>query len=461
MLLYKIYLYIIYVELGNSVMKRFFIMIFLLCIVLSGCSKPTMEISSLIHPPKMSQSNTKLQNAINDFSSKNKKFLYPIKDNTSPAYKLDVNNDGRSEAFIFYTSSDDNLTHILVLSPTDNDYNSDKAEWIKYAEITNEGYDIDFIAFENISQNESLDLIIGWKLYNNDTKGLSVYSYNQKYKEIYSDAYNNISINDINSDRVMEIFTLSKNNSTAKIIGKKGNGINEIHKLNTDMYTNGRTYISFDEMNDNTSAIIIDYDMPSEGVKTKIFTFDITSSTLSEEESDSVFLSKDLSLYSTDIDKDNRTEIFYNYTIPYTTSESNSNDSPCFAAAFEFVKEAGLRLDFHCIINNKDGYVLKVPDTLSDKLDYSYDPNTNSIDFYNNASVLSYSYTISPKLFTIRTFTKEQWDNDHGNYKLIATSRNFSKCYGVYIYEEQRIILSDFGIDNEDLIKQYFLLKNN
>lgn len=461
MLLYKIYLYIIYVEIGNSVMKRFFTIIFLLCIVLSGCSKPTMDISTLIHPPKMSQSNTKLQNAVNEFSPKNKKFLYPIKDNTSPAYKLDVNNDGRSEAFVFYTSSDDNLTHILVLSPTDNDYNSDESEWIKYAEITNEGYDIDFIAFENISQNGFLDLIIGWKLYNNDTKGLSVYSYNQKYKEIYSESYNNISINDITGDGTMEIFTLSKNNSVAKIIGKKDDEIKEIHKLNTDIYTNGHTYITFDEMSDKTSAVIVDYDMPSQGVKTKIFTFDITSSSLSEKETNSIFLSKNLPLYSSDIDKDNRTEIFYDYTIPYATAEIKSNDAPCFAAAFEFVKETGLRLDFHCIINNKDGYVLKVPDTLSDKLDYSYDPDTNSIDFYNNASVLSYSYTISPKLFTIRTFTKEQWDNDHGNYKLITTSHNFSKCYGIYIYEEQRIILSDFGIDNEELIRQYFLLKNN
>lgn len=438
-------------------MKKFLALMCILCLLLTGCRKPTMDISSLLHPPKLNKENTKLLDSINKFTPKNKKFLYPIKNDVSTAYKYDVNNDGKSEAFVFYTSNNDMITHVLVLSPTESDYNSEESEWTKYAEITKEGCDIDFVAFENIFSPDYLDLVIGWKLYNNnETKGLSIYSQKDNFKEIFTDAYNNVAIKDITGDKLKEIFTLSIDNSVAKIIGKKNNTVKEFHRLPLNIKTKDATYINFSTEKDNNCAIIVDYIMPENKLTTKIFTFDASSNTLCEEEKDSSFLSSDIPIKSYDIDKDGRVEIFFNYKIPYASAETSEPNSPCFAAVFEFTKEKGLQLDYHCIINEQDGYAFQIPEELSDKLSFLYDASSHSLDVYYNSTVLNKV----PKLFTVRTFSKSQWDKDHKSYTLIATSLNFSKCYGAYIYDENRTEMENYGIKEENLVR-YFMLINN
>lgn len=438
-------------------MKRFLALMCIFCLLLSGCRKPTMDISSLLHPPKLNKENTTLLDAINKFTPKNKKFLYPIENNVSMAYRCDIDNDGKSEAFVFYTSTNDMITHVLILSPTQSDYNSDESEWIKYADITKEGCDIDFVAFENILSTDSIDLVIGWKLYNNnETKGLSVYSQKEDFKEVFTDAYNNVAIKDISGDKLKEIFTLSIDNSIAKIIGKKENTIKEIHSLPLNIKTKETTYINFSTEKNNNYSIIVDYPMQENKLITKIFTYDTSTNTLKEEEKNSYFLSSDIPIKSCDIDKDGRVEIFFKYKVPYASGETSDRNSPCFAAAFEFTKDRGLHRDFHCIINEQDGYTFKIPDKLSDKLSFLYNTGSHSLDVYYNSTVLNKV----PKLLTVRAFSKAQWDKDHENYTLLTTSLNFSKYYGVHIYDENRLELENYGIKEEN-IGRYFMIVNN
>lgn len=165
----------------------------LMLISMSACSVISGDISELFTPPKLSDEQQAILNAISaavgdEYTLKN---AYTGTTRSSIAFE-DMDGDETDEAIVFYTSTGNTAINILFL----NKYGE---KWESAGSIIGDSNEMYQYEFADIDGDNAKDLLVGWdiSLSGNTqptssiaTKGLNIYScQDNEYKSIYSTGY--------------------------------------------------------------------------------------------------------------------------------------------------------------------------------------------------------------------------------------------------------------------------------
>ncbi|MBC8570888.1 hypothetical protein [Zongyangia hominis] len=207
-------------------MKRKAILGFFLCAVmllLTSCDKIQPDVESLLSPPKLTQEQREIYDAlVSSAASSSIKLKYPKAGEYRSAFVMyDIDGDGEEEAIAFYDpQQEDPSVRISILD-------RQNGEWASIYDKANSsgGVDVDRVMFENISSTEHKDMIIGWNLMNRSEKGVGIYAYEeQKLVSLYPDeneheemdTYSEMVVADLNGDLRQEIILLKNSSSTLR-----------------------------------------------------------------------------------------------------------------------------------------------------------------------------------------------------------------------------------------------------
>lgn len=118
---------------------------------------------------------------------------------------LDLNGDGKEEYIIRYkTKNSESPLRIAILSEEDG-------KPVLKDEIKNVGEDFDEIQYIDINNNGKLEIVAGFKVGENVSKGISIYEYNDgETREIFEEYYSKYILKDINSDNTRDIVIIKE-----------------------------------------------------------------------------------------------------------------------------------------------------------------------------------------------------------------------------------------------------------
>lgn len=146
-----------------------------LMLSLCGCDLFTADTAELLSPPSLSGDLKHISQAIKQSAGEGYTLKYPSRGSyRSAVVQQDVNNDGKNEAFAFYSTTDGDVVtmHINVVHKVGE-------EWISAGEQRIVAGGVDKIEFCDLDADGVLEILVGWTVYGESEKQLSIYSFTQ------------------------------------------------------------------------------------------------------------------------------------------------------------------------------------------------------------------------------------------------------------------------------------------
>ena len=197
------------------------LMLGMLMVLFSSCDKIQPDVESLLSPPKLTQEQREIYDALVETAvSSSIKLKYPKAGEYRSAFVMyDIDDDGEEEAIAFYDPQQEDPSVRIKILDKQND------EWVSVYDKANGsgGVDVDRVMFENVSSVDRKDMIIGWNLINRAEKGVGIYSYEgEKLVSVYPDettsddmdTYSEMVVEDLNGDLRKELILLKNSTST-------------------------------------------------------------------------------------------------------------------------------------------------------------------------------------------------------------------------------------------------------
>ena len=425
------------------------LLITVVCLTLSGCDFNIASVDSLMRPPKLSGDSSLLQEAFENSVNYSESVIMktPMSgDNRSSYLFYDLDNDETQEAFVFY--SDPAVEDVAYISA----FKKIDGNWSCVSNIKGRGEDVYEVSFADINGDGIKEIVISWnstsqvELANFSDFGssrnrtMTIYSYNgSSFTLIKTEVFTKAFIDDLNGDNADELFVLNidlsnqtKNtvgriisfNSAYKVVNEEEfaiTGMLEILNVVTD------NYISNDEVH---TRLYIDGLISETGVLTEVI--DITHSDFAiklplyeSNVSEAPLTLRDVRTNSRDIDNDGIVEIPTLETLVSGTSISSASVDamPLNLTVWSELKDGLIVADFKCLLNSTYGYMFVFPEDSVGKVTVVYNTDTTTLTFYS----LDENATLGGELFSIRAFSKLNWDeNDFGYTKLDEN--------GAYVY---------------------------
>lgn len=425
------------------------LLITVVCLTLTGCDFNIASVDSLMRPPKLSGDSSLLQEAFENSVNYSESVIMktPMSgDNRSSYLFYDLDNDETQEAFVFY--SDPAVEDVAYVSA----FKKIDGNWSCVSNIKGRGEDVYEVSFADINGDGIKEIVISWnstsqvELANFSDFGssrnrtMTIYSYNgSSFTLIKTEVFTKAFIDDLNGDNADELFVLNidlsnqtKNtvgriisfNSAYKVVNEEEfsiTGMLEILNVVTD------NYISNDEVH---TRLYIDGLISETGVLTEVI--DITHSDFAiklplyeSNVSEAPLTLRDVRTNSRDIDNDGIVEIPTLETLVSGTSISSASVDamPLNLTVWSELKDGLIVADFKCLLNSTYGYMFVFPEDSVGKVTVVYNTDTTTLTFYS----LDENATLGGELFSIRAFSKLNWDeNDFGYTKLDEN--------GAYVY---------------------------
>lgn len=315
--------------------KRFFtgLTAFLsLTVLLSGCTIFDASLDVLLSPPKLTEAQTAIYNALIRNTGEQIDLVYPRRgDYRSPFVLYDIDGEKTDEAIVFYREKASSLQtegslRINLLDQRDG-------EWISVYDRPLTGIDVEQVDFYNFSGTEgNINIVVSCSVLSQTEKSLCVLEYSEKaLVPIYSGNYSFMDAVHLNSDQRPELFLVSYDAAlgynSAFILGntsktyEEGNSFGIISSIPLYSDVAGIQRLIRQRIKENDYLIFLDYGKGDNAYGTQILhcfndnlTY-ISSESLSRRNNSNVPL-----LYSADIDGDGRIEI--PVTVPVAGYES-------------------------------------------------------------------------------------------------------------------------------------------
>ncbi|WP_138493502.1 hypothetical protein [Paenibacillus pinistramenti] len=219
------------------------IVLFLLTsMMLSGCNLD-FDPKASMKTPQLSSDNESLKSVVNQYLAQlpsGGSLIRPTDDGTTSLIRvLDLDNDGKNEALIFYETADDPVPiHGVVFG-----YQGDT--WEPQATIDGEGQVLESLQLADLTNDGKIDIIAGYSNGEQQVqKGLSVYTYSHKKLEkiMVELPYSYYVVNDLNADGKNDLSVVYfKKNEFSSIMTYQFDGktFDELDKLDLDSNING------------------------------------------------------------------------------------------------------------------------------------------------------------------------------------------------------------------------------
>lgn len=188
---------------GEDTMKKFRLLLAAgLLLLLTGCFSQSVE--ELYAPPRAPDDYLKLDNKINEVLNEGGEYAAPLTGEYTQKVQLqDLDGDGVQEAIAFFrVSSSERPLKIYVYRQTGDNYEV-------AAIIEGEGSAINYVAYENLDNSPSKEIIVSWQMMSDQNHSLAAYSINNDHVlELMRTSYTNFQICDIDQDSQGEIVVV-------------------------------------------------------------------------------------------------------------------------------------------------------------------------------------------------------------------------------------------------------------
>lgn len=411
------------------------------CLSLSGCDFNIASVDSLMRPPKLSGDSSLLQEAFEDSVKYSESVIMktPMSgDNRSSYLFYDLDNDGIQEAFVFF--SDPAIEDVAYVST----FKKIDGNWSCISNIKGRGTDIYEVNFADINGDGVMELVISWSstsqveltsfsdFGSSRNRTMTIYSYNgSALTLIKTEVFTKAFVDDLNGDNSDELFVLNidLSNQTKSTVGRiisfnsayevaneeefTMTGMLEILNIVTDNYVSEdvvHTRLYVDGLISETGVLteVIDISHIDFAIKLPLYESNISEAPLTL---------RDVRTNSQDIDNDGIVEIPTLETLTSGTSISADVDEamPLNLTVWSELQENSVVADFKCLLNSTYGYMFVFSEDAIEKITVVYNTDTTTLTFHS----LDENGTLGSELFSVRAFSKLNWDeNDFGYTKL-------------------------------------------
>ena len=411
--------------------KKLLCVLLIACaLLLSGCTTLAADADQLMSPPMPSGELYYIQKALDGSVNENYTLKYPTGGDYRSAFvRRDIDGDGKSEAFAFYSTSADNVVsmHVnLILKKGD--------EWVSVGDFKYVASGVDSVEFSDMDGDGILEVIVGWSVYGSVDKSVGVYTVkNQVFAQRVIESYTNFMCRDLDGDGKTDLFLsyidTANQTATAKLIGLNDQGAEEKGHVLLDGNVTSHAVPVVGKLLGGNTAVYIDA-VKGDGMITEILEIaDGTMKNALQNEQDGTAMStyRASSVTVMDIDKDGVYEV---PMLELVTQGSYGNDNVYKTYWYAY---DGKYMELKCaaFMNYADGWYITVPEKWDDRITVIRDTANRERTFMrideetgNSAEVVAKIHTlpIDTPVSSIMTYGFDSFElATSGQYKFVAS----------------------------------------
>lgn len=231
----------------------------LLALSLTGCDALNLNVDELLVAPKLEGDMHPVQMALESFTDDDITLKYPAFGEYRSAFVMkDIDENGREEAFAFYSTTEDSTVtmHINVIENIDG-------QWQSKGDLSIVGNGIESVSFADLDGDNRLEIIVGWYVFGTTEKQVGVYTYDKNIlTQRAIESYTNFMVADLTSDKTDDLVVIYLNTTekvaSAKLLSLSDTGITEAGITTLDGGVSSYFDPVLSSLTDGTPALYID-----------------------------------------------------------------------------------------------------------------------------------------------------------------------------------------------------------
>ncbi len=359
----------------------------LIPIFLIGCSLNT-GIETLLSPPKLSEQQELIYNALQNYTGSNISLKYPKSGKNLSAFIVDdLDGDSEDEAIVFYQK---NAAKPEDISLRINILDRINSQWRSVYDHTADGNELEQVEIARLDDSGKSSIIVGYSLINRNEKTLSIYDYSDEklVTSLENESYSAFDTADFNGDGINELFiamakTASKDASAALYhIDENGDYVSSYVELD-ESYINYRN-VEYSVNRNGHTSIFMDAEVGNGNVVTEVLQTDDKNNLKNVfcpdiEKGETM---RPLSYMSMDIDGDGEIEI----PIPYfCDGYDEASETPIYFTSWYKINNGTLKHAYESWFSITNGYVFIIPEKWYGKITAKEDTSNNEVILYSGS----------------------------------------------------------------------------
>ena len=418
-------------------------------VLFAGCSFGS-SVDSLLTPPKLSDEQKDVYNALVSSVGKDIRLQYPRAGEYRSAFVFaNIDSEPDDEAIVFYEKSGETAgTGNVRINIIDR---SENGEWHSVYDHAGMGTGIERILFSDIGSSGTMSIIIGYNLLSGE-KSAAVYSYsNGILFSDFADSYNTMFVTDLNRDSSGELVlirtgNMSRSASLSLITRDAESGIvAETGNVSLDSNASDFVNIASGYIGTNTPAIFID------GLSDRQLTTEIIYM-VNDTLRNPLYLGQSALIENTrrsagylctDIDLDGIIEI---PTLSLFPGYSNDSSDRLYSTSWNIMENYNIVKKYSSYYNIAEGYCFIFPSRWDGVVTAKIDSSTGEVVFYKFRTDLLNSST---ELMRIAVVGSSEAQSLLANgYMTIKSSNNMNYLVKCPDMEDEPLILTGTEISN-------------
>ena len=390
---------------------RLLALIMAVCLMLSACSGPGMNIADNISPPKPSGELYEIQKTLEASVGHGVDLVYP----SSGAYRSaiitqDIDSDGKYEVFSFYSTETDDKTTVMHL----NYIRWIDGKWVSVSDIQVDSSAVESIEFVRLDKSDIPKILVNWNRYSATNKQLSIYSIDSgELNEVTSADYSVYSTCDFDMNGIFEIIAVhldaEKQTASATLLGLGQGGFSLLSGCPLDGRVASYYKPTVSKFTDGTQAMFIDANKAT-GMITEVLCIKegtLVSAIPYTAAGENVNTLRASSVRSGDFDGDGCIDIPTAQKLPMVSGSSEEDSA--YMTTWNRFDGNNLVPMAHSVINFTDGYYLNIPDTWVGNIAVERNTDTRQRVFYRwNSEEL----TVGEEVLRIQAVPLKTWENN-------------------------------------------------
>lgn len=445
--------------------KLFLLLAVLLCaLLLSSCARMEFSAENLMDAPMLTPEQTQIREALYDgLRTRDVKFKYPKAGQYRSAFVMyDLDSDGKDEALVFYDPQiGESNTWVGILTQANDG-------WVLSGGRSGKGVSVDSVAFQKLSPDDDVNIVVGWSQSGGGGKTVEVYSYRPKGNEtlvqlIYAD-YNEMLLYDLNDDGLTELLLLRCNTlqgeAMAQLVAMTSR--NELKITSSVPLRGGVTAferVQVGMLDSVTKAIFIDAALETGGTLTSILRYDAAASRKLVDvmkqlpDNAQLVFTRPQKIFCEDFNSDGIVEIPYQPEASFLPGYDENTEDPLRTVQYVRLESESFVPVWEGVVNVEDGWRFELPEEWLGMVTVKIQPGTGEWRFFAYDGSLDNSYQ---QLLRIGTTNKSQPPDKNADeeYRLLSTRGMYE--YRAYIPKESG--QSPLGTTYQDLEKLFSIL---
>ena len=361
--------------------KRFLAV--LLCVFslssLCGCDLFSTENDQLLVAPQLTGELRPIIKALESRIGQNYILRYPSGGDRKSAVVLkDINDDGKDEAFAFYSTNDSDM-HLCMIIRSNNGWNC-----VDERKLTAGG--VERIDFFDIDEDGVEEILVGWEIHGTSEKQLAVYSFkNKKLKLMLLQKYTAYKCCDLDEDGKGEIFIQllnpTESSNRAYLFVKDGDELVEFSSCAMDRNVKSIISQTVSLLSSGQYAVYVD-ELKSAGAVTEVFYLTqgkLVNPLLDTTSGENLKTERAATLVCRDVNHDELLEIPVSEEILSVTGSTEK----CYYTKWCTFNGENLTTQGTYLINQNDGFYLAFPEKWVGNIAVYHDTEKRIRRFYN------------------------------------------------------------------------------